>query len=280
MKINKAAAGDSATMVFQDNFQGRAEIGLAGDDDFHFKVSPDGAVFHEGIVIDHTSGAVSFPNTVLPTGDAIATIAKAFTDGLHHTLTAAGGVEGGNAGRTPLFVMNTTDGKAQIASLEDGNECVAYLTGDDVAAGIVKERVFLRKGEIYIFEGLQNGAVITSSGGAYGYSGQLDGTAESPMPLGCLGFAFTDTFFFAFRNSDNSAGNIGLVFVANGPVQSTVAFRFGAGGAVDGQADVTLDPFGFHTLLHRRRDRVPPAGDQPDRRRRLCRHGRLCRPEW
>ncbi len=62
-KINKAAVGDTASQLYQTNFSGRAEIGLTGDDDFHFKVSPDGATFHEAIIVDKDDGSVAFPNT-------------------------------------------------------------------------------------------------------------------------------------------------------------------------------------------------------------------------
>ncbi len=63
IKINKAAATDTASFLFQDAFSGRAEIGLTGDDDFHFKVSPNGAAFNEAIIINRTTGACTFPNT-------------------------------------------------------------------------------------------------------------------------------------------------------------------------------------------------------------------------
>ncbi|MEW5963635.1 MAG: DUF2793 domain-containing protein [Pseudomonadota bacterium] len=59
IKINKAAAANVASLLYQDNFSGRAEIGLVGDDDFHFKVSADGATFKEAMIIDRTTGAVS-----------------------------------------------------------------------------------------------------------------------------------------------------------------------------------------------------------------------------
>ena len=67
-KLNKLAEANTASFLFQDNWSGRAEIGLTGDDDFHFKVSPDGLVFHEAIVIDKDNGAVTFPNTSLSGG--------------------------------------------------------------------------------------------------------------------------------------------------------------------------------------------------------------------
>jgi hypothetical protein len=70
IKINKAAVTDTASFLFQTAFSGRAEIGLTGDDDFHFKVSPNGTTFSEAILINKTTGAVTFPNTALGGGEA------------------------------------------------------------------------------------------------------------------------------------------------------------------------------------------------------------------
>ncbi len=70
LKINKNANADNASVVFQTAFSGRAEFGLTGDDNFHMKVSPDGTIFHEGIVIDKDTGEVSFPNTTFSGGGA------------------------------------------------------------------------------------------------------------------------------------------------------------------------------------------------------------------
>ena len=56
LKINKASSGNTASLLFQDNWSGRAEMGLAGDDDFHLKVSSDGASFTEALKIDKTTG--------------------------------------------------------------------------------------------------------------------------------------------------------------------------------------------------------------------------------
>jgi hypothetical protein len=64
LKINKADADDTASLLYQTGFSGRAEMGTAGDDDFHVKVSSDGSTWHEAIVVDRTTGAVSLPNTV------------------------------------------------------------------------------------------------------------------------------------------------------------------------------------------------------------------------
>lgn len=61
VKLNKEAAGDTASFLFQTGFSGRAEIGLVGDDNFQFKTSPDGSAFTTGITISATTAGVSIP---------------------------------------------------------------------------------------------------------------------------------------------------------------------------------------------------------------------------
>jgi len=61
LAINKATPGDTASLLFQTSFSGRAEIGLTGNDDLHVRVSPDGSAFQTAMVVDSDSGQVSFP---------------------------------------------------------------------------------------------------------------------------------------------------------------------------------------------------------------------------
>jgi hypothetical protein len=63
--VNKAAAGNDAAFAFKTGFSVRALIGLLGNDDFSFKVSPNGSAFFEAIRIDHTSGRVELPEPVV-----------------------------------------------------------------------------------------------------------------------------------------------------------------------------------------------------------------------
>ncbi len=62
VKVNKTAATDTASFLFQTNFSGRAEFGTTGDDDFHFKVSADGSAWTEAILINRTTGIVTLTN--------------------------------------------------------------------------------------------------------------------------------------------------------------------------------------------------------------------------
>ena len=58
-KVNKHTQTDTASILYQTGYSGRAEIGLAGDDNFHFKVSNDGNNWVDAIIIDSASGAIS-----------------------------------------------------------------------------------------------------------------------------------------------------------------------------------------------------------------------------
>lgn len=65
--VNKAAAGNDAAFAFKTGFSARALIGLLGNDDFGFKVSPDGSAFFDAIKVDRTNGQVELPQpTILP----------------------------------------------------------------------------------------------------------------------------------------------------------------------------------------------------------------------
>lgn len=62
LAINKSAPQATSGVVFQDDYSGRAEIGLLGDDALSLKVSDDGFTWHTGIALNGQNGAVSFPS--------------------------------------------------------------------------------------------------------------------------------------------------------------------------------------------------------------------------
>lgn len=64
VKVNKAAAGDTASLLFQTGWSGRAEMGLAGSDEFAIKVSPDGSAWTQALSITG-GGQVHMPQRPL-----------------------------------------------------------------------------------------------------------------------------------------------------------------------------------------------------------------------
>jgi hypothetical protein len=61
LKIDKAAAGETGSLLFQSGASGRAEIGLTGDNRLHVKASADGTVWKDLIVVDAANDRVQLP---------------------------------------------------------------------------------------------------------------------------------------------------------------------------------------------------------------------------
>ncbi|NVO57741.1 DUF2793 domain-containing protein [Rhodobacteraceae bacterium B1Z28] len=59
LKINKASASDTASLLFQSNWSGHAEMGLSGSTSFAIKVSPDGGSWTEALAFDPATGTAS-----------------------------------------------------------------------------------------------------------------------------------------------------------------------------------------------------------------------------
>lgn len=82
IKLNKQAAAETASLVFQSDFSGCAELGLTGDNNLHIKVSADGVQWVEALTFAHQSGNIS-----LQTNSA----SHCLTIGGDRTLAFAGG---------------------------------------------------------------------------------------------------------------------------------------------------------------------------------------------
>ena len=109
-KLNKHATADTASFLYQTNYSGRAEIGLTGDDDFHFKVSPDGSAWTDAIAINKTTGAAS---VISPTVN-LGSVSQALT--LHRSdaaLNDAAFSIGGSGGGT----LNVSVGGSTILAI-------------------------------------------------------------------------------------------------------------------------------------------------------------------
>lgn len=77
LKLNKAAPGDTASLLYQTNWSGRAEMGLAGSDSWSLKVSPDGASWINALAVNATTGATTVAATLRPAADNAVTLGGA-----------------------------------------------------------------------------------------------------------------------------------------------------------------------------------------------------------
>lgn len=77
LKLNKAAPGDTASLLYQTNWSGRAEMGLAGDDHWRLKVSPDGASWIDALTVNATTGSATIAATFRPATDNAVTLGGA-----------------------------------------------------------------------------------------------------------------------------------------------------------------------------------------------------------
>ncbi len=64
--LNKESAAKTVSQLYQSNYSARAETGLTGDDNFHVKVSADGATWKEAMVVDKSTGYVGIGSNVPP----------------------------------------------------------------------------------------------------------------------------------------------------------------------------------------------------------------------
>ena len=107
LNINKNASAGTAALVYQSGFTGHAEIGLCGDDDFHFKVSDDGMSFTDAMQIASDTGTVTIATELaLPDGVVIRNSGTAATSGAEI-------IGGGGLGPVSLKLVN--DGSVGVA---------------------------------------------------------------------------------------------------------------------------------------------------------------------
>jgi hypothetical protein len=115
-KLSKESSAKTLSLLMQDNFSGRAEIGLTGDDDLHLKVSPDGTTWYEGIKIAAATGVVTFPNTTIAGGREILAANRTYyvrTDGSNSNNGLAN--TSGGAWLTPQKAMDVIAGTLDLA---------------------------------------------------------------------------------------------------------------------------------------------------------------------
>ncbi len=136
LKINKAGAADTASLLFQSGFSGRAEMGLAGNADFSVKVSADGSAFLTALTAAAADGAVSLPQGArLPEGTSASPALRFETDpdtGLTHPAANQLGFVTGGTQRASLSTS------ALNVSVPITGSAVTQSAGDTTAGRLLK----------------------------------------------------------------------------------------------------------------------------------------------
>ena len=131
-KLSKESAAKTLSFLLQDNFSGRAEIGLTGDDNLHFKVSPDGSSWLDAIVIDKSTGKLTIQGFADPVASRALVYAAPFDALAFNGMQLNGGMEVSQENGTSSVTLTAT-GSLQTKYLVDG--ILAAYRGTFVAAG-------------------------------------------------------------------------------------------------------------------------------------------------
>ncbi|MES2843534.1 MAG: DUF2793 domain-containing protein [Pseudomonadota bacterium] len=134
LKLNKATEADTGSLLFQTGYSGRAELGLAGGDDFSVKVSDDGTTFTTALTADAATGVVGLPQglvlggsisgsavTQSPVDDTVGRITRVGDFGLGGPLPAATTFGLASIGDLTSSSFVTTTGASDPQRPEMGN---------------------------------------------------------------------------------------------------------------------------------------------------------------
>jgi hypothetical protein len=119
LKLNKAAAGDTASLLFQTGFSGRAEMGTAGTDGFSVKVSADGGAWSTALTTNPGTGEVTLPAPLWLGGQA--TDPAGPVNGMIWLNTTAGQIRMRSGGATVIV--------GAAASVADGDKGDITVSG-------------------------------------------------------------------------------------------------------------------------------------------------------
>ena len=132
LKVNKAGAGETASLLFQTDWSGRAEIGTTGTDDFAIKVSADGAAWQTALTFDGASGTVSGAAVQnAPTDTGAGKLARA--DYAYGPGNLLGGVAQAGGVPTGAVLESGTNANGSYLRLADGTQMCWHKTGSSDA---------------------------------------------------------------------------------------------------------------------------------------------------
>ena len=268
LKVNKAAAADTASLLFQSGFSGRAEMGTMGSDDFGIKVSPDGSSFFTALTVARADGQITLPaalrlggqasDPVSPPNGAIwlnttTSEVKVRSNGVSVVVaTAAGGVGDGDKGDL------TVSGSGAVWTVDAGVVSNAKLA--NVATATIKGRLTAGSGApedltaaqaTGLLDIVTSGAkgLAPASGGGTANFLRADGSWAAPAAGGATNLGYDAATRVVSSDSGTDATlplvdgtNAGLMAPANFTKLASIA-----SGATANSADATLLARANHT---------------------------------
>jgi len=182
MKVNKAAAADTASLLFQTGFSGRAEMGTLGSDAFGLKVSANGTTYLTGMSVAAATGMASFPEGIASTGFAL-------RDAADPTVRAAFVTTGLTTGVTRSYTLPNLNGEF---ALLDGAQ--TFSGGKTFSGGFTVSGLTASFGTATGAASYGVGAGATTSGASKtvslatgGVSGSTTTVVIGPATAGALG---------------------------------------------------------------------------------------------
>jgi hypothetical protein len=232
--LSKQASGNTASFLFQDAFSGRAEIGLTGDDNFHFKVSPDGSTWTDAMDIAATTGAVSIASADINGGtvDNTAIGSAAPSSGAFTTLSASGAVTLSPTGSAVVTINPATLGSINKMTIgattpESGKFTTAQATTSVTTPTLTS--------------GAASAVTLATSGGTQLTVAHVASAANNLQVAGSASGAAIATL-----SAIGSDANIDIVMTPKGTGQ--VRLNTVANGTV-ATAPSSLGPTGAHTTV-------------------------------
>lgn len=130
LKINKATTSDTASLLFQSNWAGHAEMGLAGNSDFTVKLSPDGSSWAAAMVLKSASGRAGF-GTADPTARLDVTGDDSTLLSLQATASGQDYLQAGDSGGTAFRLSQDGNGYCDGAWVGGGADYAEFFEWSD-----------------------------------------------------------------------------------------------------------------------------------------------------
>lgn len=258
--INKSAVGDTASVLFQDGFSGRAQMGLNGSDDFSFKVSADGSSWKTAIALDAATGGM----TIAPGAATKAPLC--FQSGANASAAEAGAWEydGIVFYSTPVAAQRGVTPSEQFVCLSSSFVLTSTTAVQPLFNATANGAIALAAGT-YQFECLFSLSAMSGTSGSFGFA--LGGTASfaqgwwSCASKAALATASSDyTTFNTAANAALTAANTattgyarikGIVRVTNsGTIIPRVSLGVAAAAVVGANSWFKITPLGSSSVTN------------------------------